>query len=93
VGGGVVVLVTRRTSQNGIYSELTADPDALAASGIEAVYQIGDAAGSHVIAEAIFDGHRLGEEIDQSGPARPLLYQRERPLRALKVVSVTARCS
>ena len=28
--------------------------------------------------DAIFDGHRLGRELDSPHPARPLAYQRER---------------
>jgi dimethylamine/trimethylamine dehydrogenase len=73
------VLVTQRRSEDRLYRELTADPDALTAAGIEGVYRIGDAVAPRMISEAIFDGHRLAREIDSSNPARPLPYLRERP--------------
>jgi dimethylamine/trimethylamine dehydrogenase len=31
-----------------------------------------------IIAEAVFDGHRLAREIDAENPAIPLPYKRER---------------
>ena len=31
-----------------------------------------------IVAEAIFDGHRLAREIDSENPAVPLPYRRER---------------
>jgi dimethylamine/trimethylamine dehydrogenase len=73
-----VVLVTQRASDDGLYRELTADPSALEAAGIEAVYAIGDAIAPRPISEAIFDGHRLAREIDSPDPMRPLPYLRER---------------
>jgi dimethylamine/trimethylamine dehydrogenase len=33
-----------------------------------------------VVADAIFDGHRLAREIDSVNPAEPLPYRRERAL-------------
>ena len=55
-------------------------PTALEREGIEAVYRIGDCVAPRLIADAIFDGHRLAREIDSPDPARPLPYLRERPL-------------
>jgi dimethylamine/trimethylamine dehydrogenase len=75
-----VVLVTQRISDDALYRELAADPDALATAGIEALYRIGDCVAPRLIADAIFDGHRLGREIDAPDPSRPLPYLRERPL-------------
>jgi dimethylamine/trimethylamine dehydrogenase len=72
-----VVLVTQRRSRDRLYRELTADQDALADAGIEAVYRIGDAVAPRMLSEVIFDGHRLAREIDQPDPARPLPYLRE----------------
>jgi dimethylamine/trimethylamine dehydrogenase len=74
------VLVTQRLSDDALYRELTADADALAEAGIEAVYRVGDCVAPRLIADAIFDGHRLGREIDSSDPAVALPYLRERPL-------------
>ena len=74
-----VVLVTQRLSDDALYRELkAAGTEALAEDGIEAVYRIGDCVAPRIIAEAIFDGHRLGREIDCENPALPLPYRRER---------------
>jgi dimethylamine/trimethylamine dehydrogenase len=43
------------------------------------VYRIGDCVAPRLIADAIWDGHRLGREIDSPDPARPLPHLRERP--------------
>jgi dimethylamine/trimethylamine dehydrogenase len=75
---GGVVLVTQQQSTDALYRELHADPAALDAAGIEAVYAIGDAVSPGHISEAVFDGHRLAREIDSDDPMRPLPYLRER---------------
>jgi dimethylamine/trimethylamine dehydrogenase len=73
------VLVTQRVSDEALYLELTAGRDTLEAAGIEAVYRIGDCVAPRLIADAIWDGHRLGREIDSPDPAHPLPHLRERP--------------
>lgn len=75
-----VVLVTQRLSDDRLYRELRDDPEALAAAGIESLYAVGDCVAPRLIADAIFDGHRLAREIDSPDPSRPLRYLRERPL-------------
>ena len=77
-----VVLVTQRVSNDDLYLELRADQARLAAEGIEAVYRIGDCVAPQLIADAIFEGHRLAREIDCEDPAVPLPYVRERPVAA-----------
>ena len=77
-----VVLVTQRVSDDALYRELVADPSGLEATGIEAVYRIGDCVAPRLIADAIFDGHRLAREIDSPHPEMALPYLRERPLMA-----------
>ena len=72
-----VVLVTCRNSNESLFRELEADPDALAREGIKGVYRIGDCVSPRLIADAIFDGHRLAREIDSANPAVPLPYIRE----------------
>ena len=74
-----IVLVTQRLSDDTLYRELIADPDALAAEGVEAVYRIGDCVAPRLVADAVFDGHRLGREIDSENPAVPLPHRRELP--------------
>jgi dimethylamine/trimethylamine dehydrogenase len=73
-----VVLVTQQVSDDALYGELAADPGALEASGIEALYRIGDCVAPRMISEAIFDGHRLAREIDGPHPAIALPFDRER---------------
>jgi dimethylamine/trimethylamine dehydrogenase len=73
-----IVLVTQRLSDDGLYRELAADPDGLARWGIVGLYRIGDCVAPRILADAIFDGHRLGREIDSPAPATPLPYRRER---------------
>ena len=76
-----VVLVTSRVPNDGLYQELKSNPETLAESGIAAVYRIGDCfAPRMVVADAIFDGHRLARELDSANPAEPLPYRRERAL-------------
>jgi dimethylamine/trimethylamine dehydrogenase len=75
-----IVLVTQQRSEDALYRELVADPDALREAGIEAVYRIGDCVAPRMISEAIFDGHRLAREIDSPDPSVPLPFDRERSL-------------
>jgi dimethylamine/trimethylamine dehydrogenase len=77
-----VVLVTQRLSVDPLYRRLT---EANKASTIErariaAIYRIGDCVTPRLIADAIFDGHRLAREIDTDDPATPLPFIRERRL-------------
>jgi dimethylamine/trimethylamine dehydrogenase len=73
-----VVLVTQRVSNDELYLGLRADEEALAAEGVEGLYRIGDCVAPRLIADAIFDGHRLAREIDAENPTIPLPYRRER---------------
>jgi len=78
-----VVLVTQRLSDDALYHDLRADEERLKAEGIEAVYRVGDCVAPQLIADAIFDGHRLAREMDADDPTVPLPYVRERPVSAL----------
>ena len=77
-----VVLCTQRLSNEELYLDLRADEESLRAEGIEALYRIGDCVAPQLIADCIFDGHRLAREIDSPNPARPLPFIRERQLQA-----------
>ncbi len=72
-----VVLVTQREPCDQLYHELDGDRDRLKAEEIEALYRIGDCVAPRLIADCIFDGHRLAREIDTENPAVPLPYLRE----------------
>jgi dimethylamine/trimethylamine dehydrogenase len=73
-----VVLVTQRLSNEQLYLELRAAGATLKSAGVEALYRIGDCLAPRLLADASFDGHRLGREIDSDNPAIPLPYLRER---------------
>jgi dimethylamine/trimethylamine dehydrogenase len=80
VGTDAVVLVTARVSNDALHRELRADAAAVEEAGIEALYAIGDCVAPRLIADCVFDGHRLAREIDSADPSRPLPYLRERRL-------------
>jgi dimethylamine/trimethylamine dehydrogenase len=65
-----VVLVTQRISQDALYHELDGHR--------EAVFRVGDCVAPRLLAEAIFDGHRLAREIDGDDPEVALPFLRER---------------
>jgi len=73
-----VVLVTARRSRDELYHELLQDWASSAREQAQPVYRVGDCAAPRLLADAIFDGHRLGRELDSPHPARPRAYQRER---------------
>lgn len=70
-----LVLCTQRLSDtslgDAVRSGMTED-------GGTPLFEIGDCVAPRLIADAIFDGHRLAREIDGDDPSRPLPYLRER---------------
>ncbi|HEY3613747.1 MAG TPA: FAD-binding protein [Gaiellales bacterium] len=65
-----VVLVTQRVSSDALFHEL---------DGVrERSFRIGDCVAPRLLAEAIFDGHRLAREIEGDDPEVALPYLRER---------------
>ncbi len=72
-----VVLVTQRVSDDALYRELKADREGLQAAGVRGLFRIGDCVVPRLIADAVFDGHRLAREIDTDDPATPLPFVRE----------------
>ena len=75
--GRRVVLVTHRFPDNQLYQELVA---ATGARDRLELYQVGDCVSPRMLADTVFDGHRLAREIDSDDPAHALPYLRERPL-------------
>jgi hypothetical protein len=65
------VLVTQRLSDDALYHELD--------GSLPAVYRIGDCVAPRLLADAVWDGHRLAREIDSADPELALAYRRERP--------------
>ena len=74
-----LVLVTHQVPDDQLFASLTADPAALARAGIDSVHLIGDAAAPRWISESVFDGHRLGREIDLPDPRFPAPLRRDLP--------------
>jgi dimethylamine/trimethylamine dehydrogenase len=75
---GALILVTQRVSRNGLYRELLARQADWSAHGIRQIFRIGDCVAPGLIADAVFDGHRLAREIDSPDPHQPLPFIRER---------------
>ena len=71
-----VVFVTARRSNDKLLRELTSDNAEVEGAGVVSVHAIGDCVAPRLIANCIFDGHRLAREIDSSNPARALPYLR-----------------
>jgi dimethylamine/trimethylamine dehydrogenase len=86
VAADEVVLVTARRSNDELYWKLLQDAERLAREGVQSIYRIGDCAAPRLLADAIFDGHRLAREFDCPQPARPLAYLREREVRSERMV-------
>lgn len=81
LGASSVVLVTQRVSEERLYCDLRARSAELRAGGVTGLYRIGDCVAPRVLGDIVFDGHRLGREIDSEDPAIPRPYVRERQLR------------
>jgi dimethylamine/trimethylamine dehydrogenase len=67
-----IVLVTQRVSRDQLFTELDGT--------LPRLHRVGDCVAPRLLAEAIFDGHRLAREIETPDPDVALPYLRERPL-------------
>jgi dimethylamine/trimethylamine dehydrogenase len=72
-----LVLVTQRFSDDGLYRELKEMEGERAEVGIGALWRVGDCVAPRLLADAIFDGHRLGREIDSGDPGAALPFRIE----------------
>jgi dimethylamine/trimethylamine dehydrogenase len=72
-----VVLVTQRLSNEQVYRTLKAEPERLESEGVRGLYRAGDCRAPRIIADAIFDGHRLAREIESANPDEALPFIRE----------------
>lgn len=73
-----LVLVTQQASDDRLFHELSADPEALRAAGITGLHRVGDSVAPRMTSEAVFDAHRLARELDGQDPSVPLPFLRER---------------
>ena len=75
-----VILVTSRLSNNALFREVKARQGEWQKNGVQAVYQVGDCYAPRMIADAVFDGHRLAREFESPDPQHPLPFVRERQI-------------
>ena len=75
-----VVLCTARESDRTLHDGLLARRERWEDAGIEAVVRSGDCLAPRYLADAIFDGHRIGREIESDNPERPRAIIRERQI-------------
>ena len=73
-----VVLATSRRSRTALFSALMARKPEWARHGISAIVRAGDCMAPRYLADAVFDGHRVGREMESPDPERPLSIIRER---------------
>jgi dimethylamine/trimethylamine dehydrogenase len=62
-----VVMIASREPNDELHRELVEHPDTLADRGIRSVDRIGDCHAPHLIAAAVFDGHRYARDLDGDG--------------------------
>jgi dimethylamine/trimethylamine dehydrogenase len=75
---GAIILATQRLPRNRLYKELTERAEDWMSAGIQGVYRCGDCVSPRQqFADAIFDGHRLGREIDSGNPSVAAPWIRE----------------
>jgi dimethylamine/trimethylamine dehydrogenase len=72
-----LVLVTQRVSLGQLFDQVSAALPTAQDTDITGLYRIGDCVAPRPLADAIFDGHRLGREIDAAMPAVQKRYIRE----------------
>ena len=75
-----VVLVTGRLSNHHLFTELKSRRDEWQREEIENIFHTGDCYAPRMIADAIFDGHRLAREFESENPQFALPWIRERQL-------------
>ena len=73
-----MVLCTARLSNDKVFREVKARRAEWDEQGIQAVYRVGDCHAPRLIANAIFDGHRMAREFESGDPQYPRPWIRER---------------
>jgi len=72
-----VVLVTARVANRALWDALKARKAEWAREGVRGIYQAGDGYAPRMIADAIFDAHRIAREFESPDPQRPRPPRRE----------------
>jgi len=73
-----VILCTGRVANAELFAELKQRKSEWAKNDIKAIYHVGDCYAPRLIADSVFDGHRLAREFESANPQHPLPWIRER---------------
>lgn len=74
-----MVVCTARVPNNGLFNDLSARKGEWAKNDIAGIYQAGDCYAPRLLADAIFDGHRIAREFESGNPqfAQPWVRERQ----------------
>ena len=78
VEADTVILVTARHSNDALYKSLWQSREKWEEEGIGGIYQAGDCYAPRLMADAVFEGHRIAREFESDNPQRALPFLRER---------------
>jgi dimethylamine/trimethylamine dehydrogenase len=78
VEADTVILTTARHSNDALYQSLWQSRERWEEEEIGGIYQAGDCYAPRLIADAVFEGHRIAREFESDNPQRPLPFLRER---------------
>ncbi len=84
-----VILATARRANHALYDALKSRREEWRGEGIDAVFQIGDCYAPRMLADVVFDGHRLAREFESDNPQRPLPFIRERYIQGQPLPTVS----
>jgi dimethylamine/trimethylamine dehydrogenase len=73
-----IIVATARKANDSLWKQLSARTAEWEKNDILAVYQAGDCYAPGLIAQAVFEGHRIAREFESSNPQRPQPWIRER---------------
>ena len=73
-----VIVVTARVSNDALFKELKERKNEWAGQEIAGIYLAGDAYAPRMLADAIYDGHRMAREFEEPNPRRSKPFLRER---------------
>ena len=75
-----IVVATARVPNDSLWRELSARRSEWEKRDIQAIYQAGDCYSPGLIAQAIFEGHRIAREFESPNPQRAQPWIRERQI-------------
>jgi dimethylamine/trimethylamine dehydrogenase len=73
---GSLLVVGIRTANDGLFQELTSDPDRIAGADTNTLRSIGDCRAPGTIAHAVYSGHEWARNIDAGDSIPPFALER-----------------